>query len=187
MGMQRRGVLQLQQRQVGVAVVGLVGALLSDIFLENGRCLRVVSVQTIEDLVNVLRPLRRVVKCDAHGDDVMSSGGVVVVVMRAEEKETSKFHVPAEIGGSSRLSHFWRHHLHQPWDDAQRQSAPSSILRYWSYRKTCCDSLFQLSIAIFVGLKSVPHHSIHIQFPLPPWHPHQHRRPFSKPVHQALK
>lgn len=61
-------ILQLQQRQVGIAVICLVGALLCDIFLEDGRRLGVVSVQSIEDLVNIFRPLRRVIECDAHGD-----------------------------------------------------------------------------------------------------------------------
>lgn len=59
---------QLQQRQVRIAIVGLIGALLGDVFLEDGSRLRVVPIKPIEDLVNVFRSVRRVIECDAHGD-----------------------------------------------------------------------------------------------------------------------
>jgi hypothetical protein len=59
--------LQLQQSEVGVAVVRLALALLHDIVLEDGRRLGVVAVQAIENLLHLLRPLRREVERGAHG------------------------------------------------------------------------------------------------------------------------
>lgn len=65
----RRGEVhvQLQQGQVRVAVVCLALALGHDIVLEGARRLRVVSVQAIEDGLDVLWPFRRKVECGAHG------------------------------------------------------------------------------------------------------------------------
>lgn len=60
------GNVQLQQGEVGVAVVRLGLALGHDIVLEGGRGLRVVSVQAIEDGLDVLWPFRREVECGAH-------------------------------------------------------------------------------------------------------------------------
>jgi hypothetical protein len=57
---------QFQQSQIGVAVVSLVLALLGDIFLEYRGGFRVVPVQTIEDGVDVLRPVLGHVECDSH-------------------------------------------------------------------------------------------------------------------------
>lgn len=57
---------QLQQSQVGVAVVSLIFALFHDIFGEDFGGLGVVAVEAIEDGVDVLRPVRRVIECDAH-------------------------------------------------------------------------------------------------------------------------
>lgn len=62
------GNVQLQQGQVGVAVVCLVLALGHDIVLKGARGLRVISVQAIEDGLDVLWPFRRKVECGAHGD-----------------------------------------------------------------------------------------------------------------------
>ena len=59
--------VQLQQGQVRVAVVRLVLALLHDIVLEGASGLRVVSVEAIEDDLDVLWPFRRKVECGAHG------------------------------------------------------------------------------------------------------------------------
>ena len=67
---------QFQQRQVGVCVVGLVFALVGDIFLENGRRFRVVAIKAVENCVDVLRAIRAVVKCDSHG---ASCGGEVLL------------------------------------------------------------------------------------------------------------
>jgi hypothetical protein len=64
----QRGVhVQLQQGQVRVAVVRLALALGHDIVLEGARRLGVVSVQAIEDDLDVLWPFRRKVECGAHG------------------------------------------------------------------------------------------------------------------------
>lgn len=60
--------VQLQQREVGVAVVRLVLALLHDIVLEDGRGFGVVPVEAVEDLLDVLRPFRRVIEGGAHGE-----------------------------------------------------------------------------------------------------------------------
>lgn len=59
--------VQLQQGQVRVAVVRLVLALGHDIVLERARRLGVVSVQAIENDLDVLWPFRRKVECGAHG------------------------------------------------------------------------------------------------------------------------
>ena len=58
---------QLQQRQIGIAVVGAVLALLCDIVLEYGRCLGIVSVEATEDGFDVFGPVGRIVKGYAHG------------------------------------------------------------------------------------------------------------------------
>jgi hypothetical protein len=63
--------VQLQEGQVGVAVVGLRLALLHDIVLEDTRRLGVVPVEAIEDLLDVLRPLGRKVEGGSHGGCVM--------------------------------------------------------------------------------------------------------------------
>ena len=56
------GDLVIQEVKVAIAVVGLVLALLGDIFLEGGGGLRVVSVKAVEDGLDVFRPVRRVVE-----------------------------------------------------------------------------------------------------------------------------
>jgi hypothetical protein len=58
--------LQLQQGEVGVAVVGLAFALLHDIVLEDARRFRVVPVEAVKDLLDMFRPLRREIKCRSH-------------------------------------------------------------------------------------------------------------------------
>ena len=57
---------QFQQRKVRVAVVGPILALLRDIVLEDGGCFWIVSVQAIQDSIDMLWPLRRVIESDAH-------------------------------------------------------------------------------------------------------------------------
>lgn len=57
---------QLEQSQVGVAVIGLVFALRHDVVLENSRGLGVVAVESVQDGINVLWPLGRVVEGDTH-------------------------------------------------------------------------------------------------------------------------
>ena len=58
--------LQLQQRQVGVAVISLVFALLHDISLEYFSRLWIVSVESVENVVNVLRSLHGGIEYDTH-------------------------------------------------------------------------------------------------------------------------
>ena len=50
---------QFEQRKIGVTVKRLVFTLLCDIFLENRRGLRVVSIETVEDCVDVFGPFGR--------------------------------------------------------------------------------------------------------------------------------
>lgn len=57
---------QLQQSQVGVAVKCAVLALLSDIVLEYCGGLGVVSVQAVEDGVDMRRPCVALVESNAH-------------------------------------------------------------------------------------------------------------------------
>lgn len=57
---------QLEQGQVGVAVVGLVFALRHNVVLENCRGLGVVAVESVQDGINVLWPLGRVVERNTH-------------------------------------------------------------------------------------------------------------------------
>lgn len=59
--------VQLQQSQVGVAVVRLLLALLHDIVLEDGRGLGVVPVEAVENRIDMLRPFRREIERGAHG------------------------------------------------------------------------------------------------------------------------
>lgn len=60
--------VQLQEGEVGVAVVRLALALLHDIVLEDAGGLRIVAVEAIENHVDVLGPFRREVEGGAHGD-----------------------------------------------------------------------------------------------------------------------
>lgn len=61
--------VQLQEGKVAIAVIGLVLALLGDIFLEGRGDLGVVSVEAVEDGLDVFRPVGRVVEGN-HGCDV---------------------------------------------------------------------------------------------------------------------
>ena len=60
--------VQLEEGEVGVAVVRLALALLHHIVLEGGRRLRIVAVEAVENLLHVLRPIGREVKGGAHGE-----------------------------------------------------------------------------------------------------------------------
>ena len=57
---------QFQKGEVGIAVVFLVFALRCNIVLEDGRRLWVVTIQSVENCINVLWPLGRVIKRDSH-------------------------------------------------------------------------------------------------------------------------
>lgn len=59
--------LQLQQCEVGIAIVGLFLALVVYIVLEDCGSLWVVSVKTVKDGINVLWPIWRVIEGYAHG------------------------------------------------------------------------------------------------------------------------
>jgi hypothetical protein len=63
------GDVQFQEGKVAIAVIGLVLALLGDIFLEGRGGLGVVSVEAVEDGLDVFRPVGRVVEGN-HGVDV---------------------------------------------------------------------------------------------------------------------
>ncbi len=58
--------LQLQQRKVGVAIVGPLFALLGDIVLKHGRGLGVVPVEAVEDGIDVVGPVGRGVESYSH-------------------------------------------------------------------------------------------------------------------------
>lgn len=73
--------VQLQQGQVGVAVVGLAFALLHDIILEDARRLGVVPVEAIEYLLDMFRPLRCEIKCRSHGGCVDGWPSRMVVII----------------------------------------------------------------------------------------------------------
>lgn len=70
--------LQFQEREVCVAIICLVVALLLDVILEDGRRLWVVAVESVEDRLNVLWALRRVIEWDTHDvdDEVVEKVGV---------------------------------------------------------------------------------------------------------------
>ena len=59
--------IQFEQCKIRIAVVCLAFALLCDIFLEYRCGLWVVAVQSVQDSLNVLGPLRRFVECCTHG------------------------------------------------------------------------------------------------------------------------
>ncbi len=57
---------QLQERQIRIAVIGAVLALLGDIVLEYGRRFGIISVEAVEDGFDVFGPVGRIVKGYAH-------------------------------------------------------------------------------------------------------------------------
>jgi hypothetical protein len=71
--------VQLQEGEVGIAVVRLALALLHDIVLEYSRRLRVVPVETIKNLLYVFRPLGRKVVCCSHDVFVDARAGWLVL------------------------------------------------------------------------------------------------------------
>jgi hypothetical protein len=64
---EKDGGLQFQEREVGVAVVCAVFALLGDIVLEDGGGFGIVSVEAVQDVFDVAGPLGGVVECYTHG------------------------------------------------------------------------------------------------------------------------
>jgi hypothetical protein len=67
---------QLQQRQICIAIVRSLLALLVHIVLEYGRGLRIVSIESVEDVLNVLGPVRRIVEGYAHYYMRLSGAGL---------------------------------------------------------------------------------------------------------------
>lgn len=76
---------QLQQRQVRKAIHELALTLLHDVFLEDGGGLGIVSVEAVQDRIDVLWPIRRVVEWNTHGCDVM----VIQRRLEVEDREIS--------------------------------------------------------------------------------------------------
>ena len=62
----RKGNLQFQQCQVRIAVVCPILALLRHVVLKYRGCFRVISVEAVEDGVDVFGAVRGVVECDSH-------------------------------------------------------------------------------------------------------------------------
>ena len=58
--------LQFQQSQISIAVVRPVLALLCHIVLEDVRRFRVIPVQSVQDSLNMLWPIWRIVECNTH-------------------------------------------------------------------------------------------------------------------------
>lgn len=67
--------VQLKKRKVGVAIVGLLVALVLDVLLKDGGGLWVVSVESVEDGLNVLWALWRIVEWDTHDYDLRGDRG----------------------------------------------------------------------------------------------------------------
>ena len=67
--------VQLKKRKVGVAIVGLLVALVLDVLLEDGGGLWVVSVESVEDGLDVLWALWRIVEWDTHDYDLRGDRG----------------------------------------------------------------------------------------------------------------
>ena len=57
---------QFQEREVRIAVICPVFALLRHVVLEHGRGFRVIPVEPVEDGVDVFGSVGRIVECDAH-------------------------------------------------------------------------------------------------------------------------
>lgn len=58
--------LQLEKREVCVGIIGFLLALLDDVFLEDTGGFGIVSIKAIQDRINVLWPVGRVVERNPH-------------------------------------------------------------------------------------------------------------------------
>ena len=77
--------LQLQQGQIGVAVIRAILALLRHVVLEHGRGFGIVSIETIQNAIDVLWPIRRIIKSDTHdGGELECVGGRFVLGLGVE-------------------------------------------------------------------------------------------------------
>lgn len=57
---------QLQQSQIGVTVVTPIFTLCSNVFLEDVGGLWVVSIETVQDRIDVFRPVGRIIEGNTH-------------------------------------------------------------------------------------------------------------------------
>lgn len=64
---------QLEQGEVGVAVICAVFALLRHVVLEHRSRLGIVAIEPVQYCVDVLGPIWRVVKWDAHDECVVGN------------------------------------------------------------------------------------------------------------------
>ena len=58
--------LQFQECQISIAVIRPVLALLCHVVLEDVRRFRVIPIQSVQDSLNMLRPIWRIVERDTH-------------------------------------------------------------------------------------------------------------------------
>lgn len=65
--------IQFEERQIGIAVIRLRFALLGNIFLEYCGRLRVISVETVEDGVDIFGPVFAQVESESHSGGFSSS------------------------------------------------------------------------------------------------------------------
>lgn len=85
---------QLQKRQVRVAVVFALFALVRHVILKCGSRLGVVTVKTIENCINGLRPIWRIVEGNAHIAEGVrwmwwGYGGVLWGIGRCRDEQSS--------------------------------------------------------------------------------------------------
>lgn len=73
--------LQLEKRKVCVGVVCFLFALLDNIFLEDAGGLRVVSIEAIQNGIDVLGPVRRVIESNPHSSVFIGAVDSKVVVL----------------------------------------------------------------------------------------------------------
>lgn len=78
--------LQFQQRQIRIAIIRAIFTLLRDIVLKHRRRLGVISIKTVEDGIDILRPIGRSVESYAHNGKREKK----VEEMRREEKGKEK-------------------------------------------------------------------------------------------------
>ena len=57
---------QLKQCQVGIDVNRSILTLLCDVFLENSHRFGIITIKSVQNSINVLRPIRRVVVWNPH-------------------------------------------------------------------------------------------------------------------------
>lgn len=58
--------LQLEEGQISIAVISLTFALLRNVFLETGDNSRIIPLQALQNIVDMLRSIRGIVKSHTH-------------------------------------------------------------------------------------------------------------------------